>query len=333
MWDCVHTMSQLVYLDTAPAMYRGGILNIERFCGYYLDEPDGKAFLRMRFGNIESEYLHWKELLGTAAQVYGDWAITDILNDNAPLQSGFYGCAFKSPDGPDVLAFRGSEMLGNPLYKNDYKNDLALGYEPKTPQHKMLDRFWWRIDPAAYSRGFYVTGHSLGGNLALYAAVTLPERVRGGLISCVAFNAPGFNHEFIRENAEGIGKAKALTVSIQNEYDIVSSLLESPVEPLIASSQIHPGNAPAIVDIMYPHSNFMFARDENGGFIKSESGEKSRLCKLIERISGMFLRLPRIIRHEVCGLVLDELYREPSPEQAKRYALVALSKYLTGRPV
>ncbi len=324
--DAIHFFSQLVYLNLPPR--QGKITTVGDTVNFYLHTQAGQRLLEKRFGNTPREYELWKGMLESAPKELLDWQITDVLDDNAPQQTGFYGCTYLSPQGERVVAFRGSEMLGNPNFKNDYVTDFSLILCGKTPQQAMVDRYW-----SLYGHRpgqIWVTGHSLGGNLAAYAAMAAPDSVRSRVQSAVTFNAPGFCKEFLKQYQTPIGELGERLILFQNRYDIVSSLLDHPAEAQIVASRFDPTaqENPTIADVMYPHSNFMFETDEAGEMVLDADGNKSPLCHLVHGLTDMLLTLPLPLRKELMALMLDAIYTSPDGPTGRKAALENASHYL-----
>ncbi|WRS27651.1 Mbeg1-like protein [Oscillospiraceae bacterium MB08-C2-2] len=325
----LHTLSQLAYLDVVPAMEENGVVTVGSMARYYLRHPLGRAYLAARFGDIPQEFELWKQFLSMDLIPFRDWIVTDILNDNAPRQSGFYGSSFISPGGQRVIAFRGSELLGNPLYRNDYMADVSLAYVVPTPQQAMVDEYWRRF-PIGRNEQIYLTGHSLGGNLALHGAIAAPAHLQNRIVSTYAFNAPGFSDEYIEQYKDAIEAVRPRIFLVQNELDIVSSLLHNVKAPLVVESLYIPSEEenPTIGQIMYPHSNFMFKISESGQFVPAVSDKKCRFCRLSHTLTSLLLLLPRTLRKGIAETVLDALYAVPDPKKARRYMLEAATKYV-----
>lgn len=321
----VNKFSQLVYLDL-PGVLRGGKVTVGNLADFYNEDPVGQEFLKARFGAIEREYALWKSFLRDELEDVRDFRILQVMDDNRPVGSGFYACSYQSPRGELVAAFRGSEMLGNRRYRNDYETDFALCYESQTPQQQRAEEYLETHD-AFWRRPFTLTGHSLGGNLALYAAVRAPRPDL--LTACHAFNAPGFCGEMLAENDHRIEAVRKKLYSIQNRHDMVSSLLIGIGEPVIIESlfQPHKLSAPEVADILYPHSNFMF-RKENGVMVNAPEQKKDPLCGCVERVTRLFLRLPRFVRKRICELALDVIYSVQPPAKQLEFLLESVTRYL-----
>ena len=323
----LHDLAQLSYLDVPTHLLHGGVATVGEIADYYAANKIGELYLKARFCSIAEEYAHWQEFLTSGIEAYRQFKIVNIVSDNAAKSTGFYGCTFDTGAEGLVVAFRGSEMLGDTAYKNDYKTDFALSYSLKTPQQKMVEEYFNRF-PQILAAPFWVTGHSLGGNLAAYAAVGTPKPVRAAMQGAYAFNAPGFNNDFIHANTQAIGEAKLFLY--QNRYDPVSSLLQAIAEPIITESAVNPhaGEELTVSELFYPHSNFAFAW-EGDTLIRMQDPQKSAFCREVQAFSVAFLRLPYPLREGICGLLLEALYLPVSPKKELGYLLEKAGKYLS----
>lgn len=145
-------------------------------------------------------------------QDVSEWRIVDIYNNNA--KTGFYGCVIDVGNGEAIVAFRGSEsMLNLSNLKHDYgEADLRLLNSILTKQQGDVYKFLKKISESEYIKDYdsiAMTGHSLGGNLAMHGAVAsaMPGiGLDGKLKRCVSFDGPGFSDEYIEKNRKYIDK-------------------------------------------------------------------------------------------------------------------------------
>lgn len=322
----INQFSQLCYLDAAPVAGAGHAATVGDLAAYYGGTAVGKAYMKARFGGIPMEYAGWRAFLEGGVAGIADWRIVNVMDRNRPDETGFYACGYLSPEGELVAAFRGSEMLGNRRYKNDYRTDFSLAYALKTPQQMTAERYITTFDQFR-ARPYYLTGHSLGGNLALHAAVFAPEPDL--MLGCYAFNAPGFNRAYIGENKGAVRVVRPRLHNLQNEHDVVSSLLMNLAKPEVLSSAFDPGDQEdtTAADIFYPHSNFMYRR-EGDGFVRQPEGKKDLLCTVVNKVSRLFLLLPDFIKRGIADIVLELIYASQTPEQRLEYLLERITKYL-----
>lgn len=300
-------LAQLCYLDL-PEKYRKALpLKLGKLCEYYLYTSKGRKFLMERFGNIETEYEYWRNFLQDIHSRYHDITIVYIYDDNNSNGTGLYACIFYTMEEEYVIAFRGSEMLGNSLHRNDYDNNFALSYMLETPQQLKTLGFIREYENRL-TGDIYITGHSLGGNLALYtcvAASSLHDRLKG----CYAYNAPGFSDDFVVAYAERILEVSSIIYNYQNKYDIISSIFNSLGNPIIISSNYSPfeQKASSAMKLFYPHSGFCY-KVKDGEFVREKSQKKATYCHDVNRFTKRFLQMPISYRRDICKIILEVLY-------------------------
>jgi len=175
--------------------------------------------------------------------------------------SGFAAYAISTPNNEVIVACRGTE----PTHINDLLTDAGLGLAPETQQHRDMEKFVNRLEKKGYD-GYYFTGHSLGGNVAIHGATTVddPNKVKG----VCAFNAPGFNEAYWILNGWKLNQINNITC-YQNEYDYISSILRTPGRTRVIESSLD-GNHAGIDD----HSINAYKIDENGDFQDNATGKK-----------------------------------------------------------
>ena len=244
-------IAQIVYLDVIGQDPKGRATELSKdynkkkeiYLGdvidYYLGENkyegnlEGVEKIRTRFPdkvNGENEYdLYTKLLIQLNQDKYRNMKITNVVSHNKKEESGFVAMTIEVEKGVNVVTFRGSEPMSDPLYRNDWKNNGTTSYSNESLQQMeaknyILDMIKQGKFPS------YLTGHSLGGNLALYSSFILPDEYRKRLISATTFNAPGFNGNVLDEYKKQIeelnqhGKLK----EFRNVEDIVPALFMNP---------------------------------------------------------------------------------------------------------
>lgn len=185
----------------------------------------------------QSEYLKTKlgseynaSLSSLMSKVKGsDYTIVKSMNDKD--NTGFAAFAVKDPNNEVTVACRGTEGFSLDYdSRKDVFADMQLAFSQQTNQQEKMQEFMNDLVKSdANYNGYYFTGHSLGGNLAMYGAITLkdPKLLKG----CRTFNAPGFNEDFLRKYKSRIAqieKNKNKMIAYQNECDGVSECFEVP---------------------------------------------------------------------------------------------------------
>ncbi len=189
--------------------------------GFNFRTVDDDAFSKMFNEILNDENLYTLTILDSAnqndgyvsASTYGHLDENGMLKENATVVYMGTGSA------------TGWEDNAYSLYQPDTKMQKAA-YDYLLRQQDVLSEYSSNPDEVHVS----VTGHSKGGNLAMYSTIksSQDENLEDGTIivdNCVSFNGQGFNDEFIEENQELIDNSKAKITAINTYFDSVSALL------------------------------------------------------------------------------------------------------------
>ena len=160
-------------------------------------------------------------------------------------------CYTNPKDEAPVVVFRGTGGT-----KEAWSDNFEGAYSEETRIQNVASDF------VKYECGIYddvvVTGHSKGGNMAMYVTVKNSEKID----SCISFDGQGFGDDFISENQKYISEAAPKIKSISAYNDFVNILLTC-----IAGSCIYVENAPSAKDA---HSSVTLLTkntfDEDGSF-------------------------------------------------------------------
>ncbi|OMC75650.1 hypothetical protein BSK62_02460 [Paenibacillus odorifer] len=283
-------ISQLVYLDILNikdlektyALYKkitlGEVLN-------FYASPAGQQQLKERFPddlNGVKEYKQWNDLIEQMnISDYQNWEISNIVSHNKKEESGFVAFTVDTKNGAKVTAFRGSEPMDNPLYHNDWKNNGTTAYALESLQQAEAKEYMnnFKID-AGYE--LFLTGHSLGGNLALYSSFILPENLRNQLTSASTFNAPGFNGTLLDKHRATIDELNEndKIKEFRNKNDIVPALFQNPSAGIYIDTESERNT------VLPHHSLFSLKIDGNNeSFQRSESQTRALVPNLVHNIT------------------------------------------------
>ena len=123
------------------------------------------------------------------------------------------------PDGTAFVAFRGTD---DTLVA--WKEDFYMGSMRTVPAQEeaaaYLCRAAWR-----YEQPLRVGGHSKGGNLSVYAAMSAPEEVQARLLDVYNNDGPGFRDSV--GGTEGYMRVKERIHTILPQYSLVGVLLKT----------------------------------------------------------------------------------------------------------
>lgn len=202
---------------------------------------------------------------------YGNWKIVDIGDDNA--NSGFYACTIETDEGDAIIGFRGSESSDSIQVSNDWiEADLGLLNNDETKQQERAEAYMKHLYEKFGEKYLYtLTGHSLGGNLAIHGGLSASEEMRSQIQKVVSFDGPGFSDEYIREHINDINEMENKMITYQ--WSIVSKLLFPASEIICVRISEAPINSPEdIANILkyylYRHDTCFLEYDENGNVIE-----------------------------------------------------------------
>lgn len=309
--------SDLSYLnipdELTKSLKKGESLPIKELADYYLGDKNPGKF---KYDDIQDQRIIsiLKECQNGA---YSDYEI--ISYDNKNDGDGFVGYAIKTSDDEIIIASRGSEMpygeedeipdsVSNNLKPTweDWIDNFKISIQGETAQQASAKEFLKVVAEKGYKE-IYITGHSKGGNNALYMAVTADPQLLEYIKKCVTFNAPGFNDEFIKNNKEAIEKLLSgdKVIEYQGKGDFVSALMNN-IGIIKVVEQIEWDNKGLIDD------HFIYAMLLNGDktdFIIDSSGRKNSIPNFVNKLVSKLLNtLSEDEINKVIGLV-EELIR------------------------
>lgn len=190
---------------------------------------------------------------------------------------------------------------------NWHFNAAAYGAEPQPSEMqtrcaKWFDETYERLTTQLNEKGepiitstdkIYVTGHSQGGNNAMY--VTMRSKHADKIDLCVPLDGPGFSDKFVSDTKEILGedyyKQADKIWAFNGEYDFVSLLGQNSIVPEGHTKYIKysKGAVESLAEII----NFHTAEgliDENGNFLgilDDDSDLRKRLASAVEKIKDL----------------------------------------------
>ncbi len=322
-------IAQLVYFDVLDSekkltdldrLYKEQdySITIGQLIDYYTTLEEGSKELerfKERFGgkvNGVDEATTMQEFL-KSLQPYEDWKISNVVSNNKQDETGFVGYTIQ-PDpinnpGQIIVGFRGSEPIEDIRYLNDWDNNFSTTYLVESVQQgEALRYIQEHIEPLVKSGQIdelYLTGHSLGGNLALFASFILSKELREKLVTATTFNAPGFNAKtlaYYRDAIKEMNRTGKLT-EFQNRFDLVPAFLKNPSKGILIDTKFDRRH---FFDTLDHHSMF-FLKQENGRFVRSESQDREPLIVFVNHLSLRFDSLPAFMKSGFLEVILDFL--------------------------
>lgn len=140
----------------------------------------------------------------------------------------FFAMTIVMPNHQGYIAFRGTDtsILG-------WKEDLYLTYQSSMPSHQKSVDY---IKEAAllFSGTFYIGGHSKGGNLAIYAALNMGQRLERRLVNAFSFDGPGFKDDVTK--LDSFIRIHEKLVKYLTTHDVIGVVYNRAVHPKIVFS-------------------------------------------------------------------------------------------------
>lgn len=137
---------------------------------------------------------------------------------------------------------------------NEWRDNAMAGCMADSPQ-QIEAKNWF--DSLPYNN-IVVSGHSKGGNKAMYVAITSDKAGK-----CYAFDGEGFSREFLEKYADRIEARKGDIYLIANSKDYVNVLFFC-----VAGHVIYIDNSTGVGSIKEYHCpNALFRYDENGNIV------------------------------------------------------------------
>ncbi|MBO5884034.1 MAG: DUF2974 domain-containing protein [Clostridia bacterium] len=150
---------------------------------------------------------------------FGMLKIADFVNEiNEEDETQFCAMSFLSDDGSIFVVFRGTDdtIVG---WKENFNMSFMLPVPAQIKATEYLQR-----EMRSRRGDFYVSGHSKGGNLAVYAATMCPENLKKRIRAVYNNDGPGFNREFVESEEYVSIRDKVRT--LVPESSVVGMLLE-----------------------------------------------------------------------------------------------------------
>ncbi len=210
------------------------------------------------FYDEENICTRWKEtnfipnlnvLMGLSKDLLKDVYLIDVVDDNE--KSGVVYYLFEYQD-TYFYVYRGSEA-SDELYHTtgwqDWSDNLLLCLDEVTPQQTFAQQSFLNHLP---DKEFMLCGHSKGGNLAIFTAISMPSYLLPSLKGVVTFNAVGMQKKVLDQYTSQYTYDDYLKFHLfESEHDCVSSCFQHIKKPYIVKSPLACRN----VKDLYIHHN------------------------------------------------------------------------------
>ena len=140
-------------------------------------------------------------------------ALTDMEN-----KMQFSAMCLDLPDGAVCVAFRGTDntIVG-------WREDFNMAYQPVVPGQEAARLYLERVAELT-DRPIRLTGHSKGGNLAVYAAACASPEVQNRIESIWNYDGPGMHHDVFQ--SEGYARIRPRIFSYIPQTSIIGLLMD-----------------------------------------------------------------------------------------------------------
>lgn len=131
-------------------------------------------------------------------------------------QAQFCAITFFLGDGSIVTAFRGTDDA-----LSGWKEDFNMAYMPPVPAQEMSVSYMKQMEKKLQhhrNANIFLTGHSKGGNLAVYAAIGCGKRFQNRINMVYNFDGPGFRPEFWTQVNYEVMKGKIRKMIPQSSF-------------------------------------------------------------------------------------------------------------------
>lgn len=298
-----YDLSLLSYFDS----YGSGISVVHMIQSILSDQR-----LREDYGHMTDFCCNMQVLENIDCSQYESIYVKECFDDNA--KSGVVYYVFECEDAM-IFAFRGSEVLDDIHHTTgwqDWMDNFRMFLKNPTYQQMLTLH---HIQNSEIKKPFYLCGHSKGGNLALFCALTMKEELWEQLAGVCTFNAPGITKSILsvyQNRAQDSEFLKKIAI-FENENDTISSFFEHLKEPYYIRSCYPCTN----FEQLY-HNHNLYAMDfENNLYVLAE--KKTGIPKLVYHFVNDFFvnlkeeRLQAIVHgmddYFMSGLSMQELYR------------------------
>lgn len=265
------------------------------------------------YGHLADFRLNLALLKSISLEHYETMHVREYFDDNA--NSGVVYYIFET-DEELIFAFRGSEAFDDIRHETgwqDWMDNFRMFL--KEPTYQQIFTLHC-LHTTQITKPFYLCGHSKGGNLALYCALTMRQDLQELLLGVVSFNAPGITKDIFNLYQERIedSEFQRKLLIFENENDCISSFFEHMKEPYYIRSTFPCGT---MEELYHNHNLYAMQEFRHNAFLLAE--KKTAVPKVVYHFVNDFFvnlkeeRLQKLVArmddYFESGLSMSELYR------------------------
>lgn len=244
-----------------------------------------------------------------ASQRFCEMRIMDYVNQiDLESQTQFAAITVALGDGRHFVAFRGTDgtLVG-------WKEDFNMAFQYPVPAQATAADYLARVAALWKDAPIVLTGHSKGGNLAVYAAMNASDEVKDRVERIYSLDGPGFPESVV--NSFEYASVSDRIVKIVPDSSVVGMVLETPERCMVVKSdvegimqhfafswQMHGGEFDKVEDVA--NSSVTFNKALNGWLSNLSKEQRERavdaLFAVLEAsgagsISAMMAAGPKVI--------------------------------------
>ncbi|MDR4021654.1 DUF2974 domain-containing protein, partial [Bifidobacterium sp.] len=146
-------------------------------------------------------------------------------------QTQFAAVTYRLPSGTLVVAFRGTDdsLVG-------WKEDFNMAFQYPVPAQVTAADYLARVAALWQNVPIVLTGHSKGGNLAVYAAMNAEDDVKDRIERIYSLDGPGFPEAVV--NSFEYASVSDRIVKIVPDSSVVGMVLETPERCIVVKSDV-----------------------------------------------------------------------------------------------
>lgn len=146
-------------------------------------------------------------------------------------QTQFAAVTYRLPSGTLVVAFRGTDdsLVG-------WKEDFNMAFQYPVPAQVTAADYLARVAALWQNVPIVLTGHSKGGNLAVYAAMNAEDDVKDRIERIYSLDGPGFPEAVV--NSFEYASVSDRIVKIVPDSSVVGMVMETPERCIVVKSDV-----------------------------------------------------------------------------------------------
>lgn len=184
------------------------------------------------FENEEFRYNGDKELITNLGESlrFKDMIVTDFIqNNNKETEKQFSAITIHISEKEMYVSYLGTD---DSLY--GWKEDFNMAFMENVPAQIDGANYLKEIANKYSKKKIRVGGHSKGGNVAMFASISLPKRTQKRIIKIYNYDGPGLNKKLVN-NKKNIDIIKKITTYIPQD-SVIGRILEHEEKCIVVKS-------------------------------------------------------------------------------------------------